>query len=54
MLIERLREYHTALITRTVTRGLPPEAARAAGMDPSPRLKPRAWSGWGRRRSTGI
>ncbi len=40
MLIERLREYHTALITRTVTRGLPPEAARAAGMDPSPRLKP--------------
>ena len=40
LLIERLREYHTALITRTVTRGLPPEAARAAGMDPSPRLKP--------------
>ena len=30
----------TALITRTVTRGLPPEAARAAGLDPSPRLKP--------------
>ena len=39
-LIERLREYRTALITRTVTRGLPPEAARAAGLDPSPRLKP--------------
>ncbi len=39
-LIERLQEYRTALITRTVTRGLPPEAARAAGLDPSPRLKP--------------
>lgn len=40
LLIERLREYRTALITRSVTRGLPPEAARAAGLDPSPRLKP--------------
>ena len=40
LLIERLKEYRTALITRTVTRGLPPEAARAAGLDPSPRLKP--------------
>ena len=40
LLIERLEEYCTALITRTVTRGLPPEAARAAGLDPSPRLKP--------------
>lgn len=39
-LIERLQEYRTALITRTVTRGLPPEAARAAGLNPSPRLKP--------------
>lgn len=39
LLIERLQEYRTALITRTVTRGLPPEAARAAGFDPSPRLK---------------
>ena len=39
-LIERLQEYRTALITRTVTRGLPPEAARAAGLAPSPRLKP--------------
>ena len=39
-LIERLREYRTALITRTVTRGLPPEAARAVGLAPSPRLKP--------------
>ena len=40
LLIERLEEYRTALITRVVTRGLPPEAARAAGLDPSPRLKP--------------
>ena len=40
LLIERLQECRTALITRTVTRGLPPEAARAAGLDPSPRLKP--------------
>ncbi len=39
-LIERLQEYRTALITRTVTRGLPPEAARAAGLDPNPSLKP--------------
>ncbi len=40
LLIERLAEYRTALITRTVTRGLPPKAARAAGLDPAPRLKP--------------
>ena len=40
LLIERLQEYRTALITRTVTRGLPSDAARAAGLDPSPRLKP--------------
>ena len=40
LFIERLREYRTALITRTVTRGLPPNAARVAGLDPSPRLKP--------------
>ncbi len=39
-LLERLQEYQTAVITRTVTSGLPPEAARAAGLDPSPRLKP--------------
>lgn len=38
-LIERLEEYRQALITRTVTKGLPPDAARAAGLDPSPRLK---------------
>ncbi len=40
LLIERLQEYRTALITRTVTRGLPLQAARAAGLDPAPRLKP--------------
>ena len=40
LLIERLNEYRTALITRTVTRGLPSVDARAAGLDPSPRLKP--------------
>ena len=40
LLIERLGEYRTALITRTVTRGLPAEAARLASVDPSPRLKP--------------
>ena len=40
LLIERLEEYRQALITRTVTRGLPTDAARAAGLDPSPRLKP--------------
>ena len=40
LLIERLQEYRTALTTRTVTRGLPLDAARAAGLDPSPRLKP--------------
>ena len=39
-LIERLQEHRTALITRTVTRSLPPHAARAAGLDASPRLKP--------------
>lgn len=39
-LTERLKEKRTALISRTVTRGLPPEATRAAGLDPHPRLKP--------------
>lgn len=46
-LVERLREKRTALISRTVTRGLPPEAARAAGLAPHPNLKPSgiAWLG---------
>ncbi len=39
-LIERLAEYRTALITQTVTRGLPPDVAEAEGFDPSPCLKP--------------
>ena len=39
-LIENLKERRSALIARTVTRGLPPEAARSAGFDPSPKLKP--------------
>jgi len=39
-LIERLKEKRTALISQTVTRGLPPDAARAAGLDPHPKLKP--------------
>ncbi len=38
-LIERLNEKRTALISRTVTRGLPPDVARAAGFDPHPKLK---------------
>lgn len=39
-LVEKLKEKRTALISRTVTRGLPPDAARAAGLDPNPKLKP--------------
>jgi type I restriction enzyme S subunit len=39
-LIERLKEKRTALISRTVTRGLPPDAARAAGLPANPPLKP--------------
>jgi restriction endonuclease S subunit len=39
-LIERLKERRTALISRAVTRGLPPGAARAAGLDPHLKLKP--------------
>jgi type I restriction enzyme S subunit len=38
-LIERLKEKRTALISRTVTRGLPPAAARAAGLPEKPPLK---------------
>lgn len=38
-LIERLKEKRTALISRTVTRGLPPAAARAAGLPENPPLK---------------
>jgi type I restriction enzyme, S subunit len=47
LLIERLEEQRTVLTSRVVTRGLPSDAARAAGLDPSPRLKPSgvAWLG---------
>jgi len=38
-LIERLEEYRTALITRIVTRGLAPEDAVAAGLEPSARFR---------------
>jgi len=38
-LIDKLKEKRAALITRTVTRGLPQEAAKAAGLDPNPRMK---------------
>ena len=39
-LIERLDEYRATLIAHTVTKGLPTYAAAAAGLDPSPRLRP--------------
>ncbi len=46
-LIERLDEYRTALIVQAVTKGLPPEAAEDAGLDPAPKLKDSgvAWLG---------
>lgn len=38
-LIDRLKEKRTALISRTVSRGLPPDAARTAGLEPHLKLK---------------
>jgi type I restriction enzyme S subunit len=38
-LIAKLKEKRSALIARTVTRGLPPEAAIAAGLEPAPAMK---------------
>lgn len=38
-LIDKLKEKRAALITRTVTRGLPPDAATAACLDPHPKMK---------------
>ena len=38
-LIAKLKEKRSALIARTVTRGLPPEAAKAAGLEPHPEMK---------------
>ena len=36
LLIDKLKEKRQALIARTVTHGLPPEAAKAAGLEPNP------------------
>lgn len=38
-LIDKLKEKRSTLIARTVTRGLPPEAAKAAGLEPNPEMK---------------
>lgn len=38
-LIDKLKEKRQALIARTVTRGLPPEAARTAGLEPNPEMR---------------
>lgn len=38
-LMERLKEKRAALISSTVTRGLPPDAATQLGLDPHPTLK---------------
>lgn len=38
-LIDKLKEKRQALIARTVTRGLPPEAAKVAGLEPNPEMK---------------
>ena len=38
-LIDKLKEKRSARIARTVTRGLPPEAAKAAGLEPNPAMK---------------
>lgn len=38
-LIDKLKEKRGALIARTVTRGLPPEAAKAAGLEPNPEMR---------------
>ena len=45
MLIERLKEKRSALTSRAVTRGLPPDDAAASCLDPHPRLKP-SGIGW--------
>ncbi|MDE0497923.1 MAG: restriction endonuclease subunit S [Acidimicrobiaceae bacterium] len=39
LLVERLDEHRMALVTRVVTKGLPPVAAGAAGLDTAPTLK---------------
>ena len=45
LLIERLAEYRNAVITQTVTKGLPPNAAHAAGLDPEYRESGIPWLG---------
>jgi type I restriction enzyme S subunit len=39
LFIAKLKEKRSALIARTVTRGLPPAAAQAAGLEPHPAMK---------------
>jgi type I restriction enzyme S subunit len=39
-LIEKLKEKRSALISRTITRGLPPTAARAGGLNQNPPTRP--------------
>jgi type I restriction enzyme S subunit len=39
-LIEKLKEKRIALISHSVTRGLPADAAKKAGLNPHPKLKP--------------
>ena len=52
-LIAKLKEQRSALISRTVTRGLPPEAAQAAGLDPNPPMRDSGVEWLGRCRSIG-
>lgn len=42
-LIEKLKQKRQALIDRTVTRGLPPEAANAGGLEPNPDMSDSGW-----------
>lgn len=44
-LIEKLREKRLVLISQTVTKGLPPEAAKAAGLNPYPEMRDSGVSG---------
>lgn len=46
-LIDKLKEKRSALIARVITSGLPPEVARAAGLEPNPKMKDSgaAWLG---------
>jgi type I restriction enzyme, S subunit len=46
-LIDKLKERRAVLVSRTVTRGLPPEAASATGLHPIPKLKPSGIEGLG-------